>query len=385
MSRYQPGIDAVCEGRADAMGEAQGSALRDRIMAACDVLKQLEAFRLLQPKWMPYFVYRWLAERKSRRFLAQALERDSGSFERLQGLATGAGLPFRTICLFNALEPMLSSIAGCTACPGACSSVALTGRRTTSGGPIVAHNFDYLPLVQPLYMLRRCRPAGKLQSLEFTTAPLAGAVDGINEAGLAIAYDYAFTIDRPSAPSPPISLAIAHALASCRTVEEAATLISRCPRWGGGLLMLADAEGAIASLELSSTCSELRYPESGSDSLFHTNAFFGDMMREVQITGGAVYDERAPVPLRGRRVHESSERRDARFRQLLAESGTLDADGLAALMSDHGVSGTADDDSPCVHGSYWATTACLQFMPRERRMRVAYESACAASYSEFTV
>jgi hypothetical protein len=32
--------------------------------------------------------------------------------------------------------------------------------------------------------------------------------------------------------------------------------------------------------------------------------------------------------------------------------------------------------------AYWFTTACLQFFPRERRLRVAYGSACQARYQE---
>ena len=48
-------------------------------------------------------------------------------------------------CLFNALEPVLSSVGGCIACPGACSAVAVRGSRSITGKPMVARNFDYLP------------------------------------------------------------------------------------------------------------------------------------------------------------------------------------------------------------------------------------------------
>jgi hypothetical protein len=36
-------------------------------------------------------------------------------------------------------------------------------------------------------------------------APFAGAVDGVNEKGLCIAYNYAYTTDVPPKPSAPIS------------------------------------------------------------------------------------------------------------------------------------------------------------------------------------
>ena len=73
---------------------------------------------------------------------------------------------------------------------------------------MVARNFDYLPLIQPYYLIRESRPQGRLRALEFTTAPLAGAVDGMNEAGLCITYNYGFTTDEPTRPAAPISMAI---------------------------------------------------------------------------------------------------------------------------------------------------------------------------------
>ena len=86
--------------------------------------------------------------------------------------------------LLNALEPMLSSVRGCTAeAPlGACSAIAVRGgarqpaRRSS-------RNFDYLPAVQPFYVLRSSRPDGGLRSLDFTVAPLCGTVDGRTNAG----------------------------------------------------------------------------------------------------------------------------------------------------------------------------------------------------------
>jgi hypothetical protein len=376
-------VEVICKGSLREMGLAQGAGVKDKIHSARQVLTQLETFRLQQPRWLPYRVYLWLAEQKAARFLAGPLGRDySAMSQRLAGIAEGAGIGLKAVYLFNALEPLLSSVGGCTACPGACSAVAVRGRRSATGDPIVARNFDYLPVVQPYYLMRESRPQGKLRAFEFTTAPLCGAIDGMNEEGLCITYNYGFTIDRPATPAAPISMAISEALARCGTVAEAADCITSTPRWGGGLLMLCDASGDIASLELSSTQSHLRRPASGEDVLFHTNAFSSAPMREVQIPWDAVYTNEAPTPLRGRRVHQSSELRDERFKQLLEQTEILGADELGAVMADHGSTGTPSDYTPCVHGSYWSTTACLQFFPKARRMRVAYESACGARYEE---
>ena len=373
-----------CCGSPKEMGAAQGSALQSKIRSAHqDVLRKLEAFRLQQPRWLPYRAYRWLAEQKAWRFLAGPLSRDYPAMsQRLSGIAEGAGVSLKAIYLLNALEPLLSLVGGCTTCPGACSAVAVRGRRSATGEPIIARNFDYLPLAQPYYAVRESRPQQKQRALEFTLAPSAGSVDGMNEEGLCIVYNYAYTTDTPSATTAPISMAISEALERCSTVTEAAEWIPLRPRWGGGLLMLADATGDIASLELSSTRSHLRRPPPGEDVLFHTNALSDAHMQEIQVPWEATYTDRAPVPLRGRRVHQSSELRGRRFEQLLAETEIFGPDELAVVMADHGPNGVADDCTPCVHSSYWCTTACLQFFPRSRRMRVAYETACQARYEE---
>ncbi len=374
-------IEAVCRGTPHEMGVAQGRALRAKILDARNALARIESFANRRPRWMPYWMYRLVAEQKAWHAFAKPLADDyPETTSRIAGIAEGAGVGLKPIALFNVLEPMLSSVGGCTASPGACSAVAVRGSRSATGEPIVARNFDYLPLVQPYYVIRESVPTDGFRSLDFTTAPLAGAVDGMNEHGLCIAYDYAFTTDLPAAPAAPISMVISEALARCRTVSEAAAWITSRKRWGGGLLLLADATGDIASMEVSSTRTHLRRPAGGEDVLFHTNAFSAELMRQVQIPDDAVYDERAPGPLRGRRLHNSSDKRDARFRELINEIDVFDADRLASLMADHGPTDEPADDTVCVHGSYWFTTACLQFLPKSRQLRVAYDTACQAKY-----
>ena len=379
-----PRIEAVCEGSPFDMGLAQGAALRDKVHGARRMLRDLEVFRMRQPFGIPYFVYRWLAERKARALLGPALSQHHPSMAtRLAALADGAGISLASVQLINLFEPMLSSATEITAPPGACSAVAVRGRRSATGEPIIARNFDYLPITQPFFILRQCRPHHGFGSIDFTTAPLGGALDGVNERGLCVTYDYAFPADRPPSPAPSISMIISETLERCSTVAEAIQWISSRPRWGGALLMLADADGDIASLELSNTRVQARRPEPGQDLLFHSNAFGLPEMKEVEIPRDAVFSNRAPVSMRGRRLHESAETRDARLAALVKERETFTAEELARLMSDHGPTGAPDSQTVCVHGSYWFTTASMQYFPKSRRMNVAYSTACQARYETF--
>ena len=377
-------VGAVCAGTPLQMGEQQGRQLRHEIFEASRLVVQLEAFQLLKPRLLSMALFRKLAEMKTFRMLMEPLRDTLPSMsDRLLGIAAGAGVRPQSLYLLNSLEAVMSSADSCSVVPPlcGCSAVSITGSRSANGEPMIARNFDYLPLIEPLYVIRDCHPQGGFRSLEFTTAPQCGAVDGVNERGLCITYNYAFVSDEAEL-GPPISMAVAEALGRCATVEEAADFIAATPRWGGGMLMLADAAGDIAALELSNTQCCLRRPNSGGGILFHTNQFHTETMKQIQVSPRAIFADTAPQVVRGRRVLESSERRDAQFEQAISQTETFDADSIAALMSSHGPDGVGSENTICMHGPYWETNACLQLFPRTCSMRVTFNSACNATYAD---
>lgn len=373
-------IDVECRGTPYEMGLAQGETLREKIHGTLRAVDQLEAFRLSKPFWLPFGLFRRLAEGRSRRFVEAACRWAASSFaERLRGIAEGAGVRREKIALVNVLEVVLSDLTGTTQvpCSAACSAVAIAGDE-----PVVAHNFDYLPLVQPFYVVRRCEPAGGFRSLEFTAAPLCGGIDGVNEAGLGVSYNYAYVTDS-ARPGPTISMLISEALARCRTVDEATERIGNAqPRRGGGNLTLADDAGNVAVLELSNTRSRLRRPTDGQHWVFATNRFRTAPMREVELDAAAIHGRRAPRALRGRRVHKSGEDRDRRLERLLRDSSPETPAELTRLMSDHGPDGEPSHGTICMHSDYWNTTASLQILPKRRCLRLAYDAACRAEHAE---
>ena len=386
--KNKPTLDVFCGGSPRDMGFAQGEALRETIAVAYDSLRELEAFQLMRPWWLPFAAFRRAASRKAAGQFREPLAKDCPEMvQRLLGMADGARITPEALYLMNGLEAYLCNMSDClsaAAVASACSAVAMRGSRSADGMPVIARNFDYLPLIQPFYSLRSCQPTGGFRSLEFTIAPMCGAIDGMNEEGLCITYNYAYAAG-PTEPAAPISMAICEAMARCRNVQEAADWICSRPRFGAGILMLADAEGDLASLELSSTHSELRRPAAGEDILCHTNSYVTDVMQRIEVPAAARYNRRVPTALRGARVLESSDRRDKRFEQLLSQTEKFGPDELSQLMGDHGPSGDPFDGSICMHSNYWNTTACVQLYPASRRMRLAYDSACQAEYAEFSL
>ena len=379
-----PRVDCQCSGEPCEMGLTQGTQLREKILGVHRSLRRVEALRLEQPWWLPYPLFLKLAERKTAQPLVAALRRlNPAMLARLEGIGQGAGLTLGSLCLMNAMEAFIGSVQGRTVSlpTGACSSLAVRGGRSWTGEPVIARNFDYPLLFQPFYMLRDSRPRGGFRSLDFAVAPQAGTVDGVNEKGLAITLDYAFVTDS-GVPNPLVTMLIADALASCASVTEAVRRIMATPRWGAGLLMLADAAGDMATVELSNTRSGVRRPAPGTDWLLNTNVCHCPETLAVQVSESAAYSERTPMALRGGAVLRPHVVRARRIEELLRDRISIGPDELAAIMADHGPSGAPDGASPCVHTGYFNTTASLQWFPRRRSVRVAYNWACKARYVE---
>jgi hypothetical protein len=369
------------------MGVTQGQSLSHAIRSTYEVLRELEAFRLKQPCWLPFSWFRRLAARKAHRSVAPVIQAAAPAlYQRVQGIAHGSGLDQSSLWLIHALEGFLANLRDIADIPPpcGCSALAIRGPLSATGEPIIAHNFDYLALIQPYYTIRESRPSGGFRSLEFTAAPLAGTVDGINEHGLAVTYNYGATIDQETI-APTISMRISEVLARFRTVPEAVDWLMHCPRWGSGLLMLADQQGALASVELSPTAAAMRQPRDGENYLFHANKFQCDSTKAVEVPIEAVFNRRAPRPRRGHRVYESSLKRIARFTELLSGAGPLSLEGLQKIMADHGKEARPSDTTICMHSDYWVTTACIQCLPRTRSIRVSYSTACQANYAEFAL
>src|SRR5690349_16914052 len=92
-----PTVEVIARGDSMEMGLAQGERLREKIRLAPGILEKLDGFRMLQPAWMPYGLYRRLAERRAARTIETSLARDfSKAHRRMQGIAAGSGttMPF---------------------------------------------------------------------------------------------------------------------------------------------------------------------------------------------------------------------------------------------------------------------------------------------------
>lgn len=386
MAQRIPKLDVICGGTSREFGEQLGDGLRDRIAATTQSLAEYEPFRVQQPWWLPFDWYQqwseWWAMSSLKEPIANAFPHIP---ERLEGMAAGAQVRLATLYLFHAFESLViaTDTADAPRPLAACSAIAVPRASATDHRTILAHNLDGVDLLGVSLVLRENRHAGQYRSLGLTCAPLSGIVDGINEHGLSVTYNWAFAIDCLQMAAP-VSVAIDDALANCRSVEQAVKRITARPRHGGAMLMLADAEGDIASLELSNQRFHLRRPHHNRP-LFHSNQYRSREMQAAQVRRCATYSNHAVQALRGRRVFSSPEQRDHRLRQLLRERRSFSPASLTELLADHGRDQIPSDDTICMHGELWTTQASIQLVPAKRLLRLSYGPACEAKHVEFAL
>jgi hypothetical protein len=305
-------------------------------------------------------------------------------YDRMIGIARAAGVPLSWLFVGPGVEVALNRVSYVR--PGACTAIAVTGARARAREPMIVKNFDYPDAARDTYAVRVSRPSrrGLAASIDVTAAPLSGSHEGINEHGLAVAYNYGSFTGRAGARVPITNL-VQELLEQCRTVDDALAHAARRPRTGGAILMLADARGEVASVELGPDALAVRRAADCGDALAHANHAVTEAMGERDVPHDAVLSRWNPAPVRGERVHASSEARHARAEALLdAHGGAVSERDLVAIASDHGA-GVGDDHSICRHGPYYRTTCSVMLFPQRRTLQVMFAAPCEADYTTISL
>ena len=132
-------------------------------------------------------------------------------------------------------------------------------------------------------------------------------LDGMNEHGLSVTYNLAASKDNPSVYAP-LSLALQEMLETCKSTDEAINYIIEAKQGGhDALLMIADSEGTMKTVEISPKHHAIREPVEGL--IINTNHYQTEEMMRHEIPRNAVRSEKASESLRGKKIFESSERR----------------------------------------------------------------------------
>lgn len=263
----------------------------------------------------------------------------------------------------------------------ACASLGFTQQRTRAKETIIAKNFDYPNHFLPLHLTCHVKPTGGYQTLGCTMAPLSGMLDGMNEYGLTVTQNSAYATDEPTHFAPN-SLALQEMLETCKTTDEAVKFITQAKRAGNHLLMIADADGNIKTVELSHNHAAIRSPR--DDQIINTNHYHTPEMQQHEVPHNAVFTGNVPKEFLGTRVHESSEQRLKRAQELLKDEVLVDENVIATVLSDHGQDNKPSNLTLCQHGDYNSTLRSVIFYPDRRMLKVLYGKPCQNTFSEFS-
>jgi hypothetical protein len=197
-----------------------------------------------------------------------------------------------------------------------------------------------------------------------------------------VTYNIAYTLDEPKCYAP-LSMALQEMLETCKNTDEAAKFIVQAKRGGhDAILTLADAEGNIKTVEITSTHSTTSDTAGGQ--AVNTNHYKSNEMQRYEIPRNAVFfGKGVPKEIVGVRVHESSEQRLKRAQELLKGREKVDEGKIAAILRDHGENNKPSLFTICRHGIDASTLLSVIFCPSRKSMKVLYGKPCQNQYDEF--
>lgn len=298
-----------------------------------------------------------------------------------RGLAEGAGKSVPAMFGLGAVPEIVGARMGYTL---GCTAVALSAAVTEHGAPQIAYNHDFPPRFGRYSFVRRNHASDGFASVSLSYPIMVGSLAGVNERGLAVTLNHAFSVDGDGSPGLLLTTLVQDALDRCATVAEAVALFERAPVTNGAILTLADESGERAVVERSCTSSRVRRTDASA--LVSFNKYRHPEMEAFEVPLGAVSTGLLPgIPL-----HASNVERQRRWDEIAGErlDGTnrrLEEDDVRTLMRDHR-GGRGDSNTICRHDDPLSETLWGALIDtRKRTVRVVFGHACDGDYVAYGI
>ena len=105
-------VPIECAGTPLQIGRDQGEAAAELVRGCHGALRDLEAFQLMKPRWLPHAIFTRMAERRaSQRWRGSVAPAAPCMAQRVRGISEGAGIRPGAVQLLNVLEPLMADIA----------------------------------------------------------------------------------------------------------------------------------------------------------------------------------------------------------------------------------------------------------------------------------
>lgn len=287
-----------------------------------------------------------------------------GTLAMLNGISDSLELPWEQFFPYTIASYLtdrlkaLEQAEGCTAWAAACSA-------TRDGEPIMAKNRDYRPDHQPLQCLARIKPRRGHTYLCLTSAGSPGVFSsGINAAGLATADTH--VVSKDIGPGIARYSLMMQILERFSTTTEAIAYVKTVPHFGDGTIVLADAQGNLAAVEMAHSAQTVRNPV--KDYIVSTNHF------STTETSPHWVDTNPP-----RLAGNSLVRRQVVEASLETDFGKVDVSWAQKLMAQHG----DDLNAICRHPEMDAHSVSISaavFLPRQASLYVTNGLPCQTPF-----
>lgn len=366
----------VCTGSASERGLHQGRSLRKQTALSFNAYFHSETYQLLRRDFWPLSWSRSQSTRAARRRVQSLLRRHYPEFNaQLAALAEGAQQPLNHFYYLIYLESHLATVAPFF---GNGFMLMVPRRFSALEEPMLLHSVDYPHFFHNNVVLRQSEPDQALRSLDMSLSNAVGAQSGMNEAGLVIAYNHAYT-GPVSTPGLPLSLIVQAALQRCETAAEAVDYIESAPYQGGAILGIMDRENMF-HVELNGQHFHSRSVQ--DQLLIASNHFQMPALVPEDIPIQACYQFRRHLScLSGQRMRHATEARFDRLSQLTGTRIQFHPNDLTDYALDH--AGEAGDLSLCRHGEYYATACAALYRPLARELRFAAGMPCEFSFQSY--
>ena len=260
---------------------------------------------------------------------------DPEIMDEVRGIGDGFGIPAKRLfdyLMLSLVEDLFPAGIGLDECTAFAASAA----SAAGGGTIVAKNRDYRQehaAIQRVFHHRDPGWGGREVLCVGSLGSPGNFSSGMNSDGFAVAD----TASRTSAHRVGRHryFLLTRLQTRCATVAEALGEIAATPHAGGGVLVLGDASGCLATVELGATGVALEIRHQGW--LGRTNHYVGDLTADLNRCGGAAEAR-----------HRNSEGRLRALRQLLKKAPRrMAVEDAACVLSYRGESG---GEALCRHG-----------------------------------
>jgi isopenicillin-N N-acyltransferase-like protein len=293
-----------------------------------------------------------------------------GTLEMLRGLVDALELDWEdyfSYVISSYLADRMKWPRRPTAWDEGCTTWAARGPFTVDGAPLMAKNRDQPPHQRLLQCAASVEPERGLAYLCVTTAGAPGvASSGINAAGLAVADTYVPSRDvGPGVGRYSLMMTI---LERCSNVEDALQQARGVPQFGNGNLIMLDARGDMAVLEIANSAqAELR---SDQGFVVSTNHYTGQTTQRLT------------------EPHATELRADSRERYARVETelnngrGAIDLEWAKNLMGQHG----GPSSAICRHADVdpeEVTISTVAFLPLEKAMHLTDGPPCETRFESF--